>query len=353
MLSSAPRRGLRALVGQPAFAVEGTVYFWEDAVLAARAWGDWAALEAEAREGVACARHLLAAGDSPTEEEEDAAATEFRVARDLLTAAQTEAWLRERGLGVASWQEHVRRALLRRKWAASLADLVARYPATDAQLRRALAAAGVCSGHLARFADKLAGRAAVHARLRGEPDGATAAVASDGGAGELLGLAPEVCRAKLEALARLERSFERFCRQVVTAEAVRRQVSARYTDWIRVRYCWAGFPEEAMAREAALCVREDGEALADVAARAGVSVGRGQLYLEQVYPDLHDAFLSAREGELLGPVACGGEFRLFAVLEKVPPRETDPDVRRRAEQALVQGAVAREVESRVVWHKRL
>src|SRR5947208_2338610 len=101
------RRGLRALVGHPAFAVEGTVYFWEDAVLAARAWGDWAALEAEAREGVACAKHLLATGESLTADEEDAAATEFRLARDLLTAAHTEAWLHERGLSVASWQEYV------------------------------------------------------------------------------------------------------------------------------------------------------------------------------------------------------------------------------------------------------
>ena len=339
---------LKSLVGQFAFAVEEAGYTWEDVILAARAWGDWAALEAEVREGIACLQHRRATGEDLTEEEAEAAATEFRLAHDLLTAAQTEAWLQERGLSVENWMKYVRRSLLRRKWSATLPDFVARYPASDRQLNHAWKIVGLCSGHFARFARKLAGRAAVHASMQDAGSESTP-VAEDAAACELLGLAADVIRARLEALSRLEQSFQQFARQVLTPEAVRRQIQTRHTDWIRFTYCWVGFSNEAMAREAVLCVREDGEGLAEVAARARTTLQRGQLCLEQLASALHDPFLCAREGELLGPLEQGGEFRLFTVLEKISPRENDPAIRRRAEQTLLNSAIDREMSSRVRW----
>jgi hypothetical protein len=351
-------------VGQPAFTVEGTQYFWEDILLAARAWGDWADLEVEARQGVACLRHLRATGQALSAEEEQAAAAEFRVARSLITAAQAEAWLAARGLSVENWLKYVRRSLLRRKWAATLAELVARYPATQDQVNRALKVVGICSGHLSRFALKLAGRAAVHARLQSESgEAATASLtpaeaepregAEDAAACELLGLAPDACRAKRDALDRLDLSFRHFTRQLVTPQAVRRQVASHYTDWVRVEYCRVGFPDEAMAREAALCVREDGEDLANVAARGKRPVLQESRYLEQIDNALHGPFLSAQEGELLGPLPCPGEFCLFALRQKIPPNEENPDIHERAAQGLIQGALEREIRQRVEWHQQL
>jgi hypothetical protein len=364
MPHSAPRIDLRTLVGQPAFTVEGTQYFWADILLAARAWGDWADLELEVRQGVACLRQLRATGQVLPADEEQAAAAEFRVARSLITATQAEAWLTARGLSVENWLKYIRRSLLRRKWAATLAELVARYPATQDQVNRALKVVGICSGHLSRFAVQLAGRAAVHARLQGEgrdesaasPTPAEAelpALAEDDAACELLGLAPDVYRAKREALGRLEQSFRCFTRQVVTPQAVRRQVVSHYADWVRVEYCRVGFPEEAMAQEAALCVRDDGEDLANVAARGRRPMVREVRYLEQIEKALHGPFLSAREGELLGPLPCQGEFCLFALSQKVPPHEENPDIHQRAAQGLLQGALEREIRQRVEWHQQL
>jgi hypothetical protein len=49
---SAP--GLESLARQVVFAVGQIVYSGSEVVLAAKAWGDWASLEQEAREGIAC-----------------------------------------------------------------------------------------------------------------------------------------------------------------------------------------------------------------------------------------------------------------------------------------------------------
>ena len=63
MASSGGSTGLDALLGQLAFRVDGTGYFWEDVAVAVWAWGDWAALEDEVRQGIACVRQALATGD--------------------------------------------------------------------------------------------------------------------------------------------------------------------------------------------------------------------------------------------------------------------------------------------------
>jgi hypothetical protein len=79
-------------------------------ILAGPLWGDWTALQERVRSGLAC----LATLDELDEDEEDAldeanvetAAAEFRYARDLVAAADLEAWLEGRGLSVEAWRLH-------------------------------------------------------------------------------------------------------------------------------------------------------------------------------------------------------------------------------------------------------
>jgi hypothetical protein len=352
---------MTALAEQVIFTAEGTPYHGADVVLAARAWGDWRLLEDEVRQGLACARHARATRRFLARRDVEAAADAFRAARGLFAAAETEAWLRRCGLSAESWMRCVRRDLLRRQAAGALAERASRYPVSQQRVDRHALAEGICSGHLLRFAEKLAGRAAVHAKVRQEAAAAGGAEelpaaaegpAPDAGACDLLGLSPEGCRERLEALARVEESFRRFCAQLLTPRAVGRQIAARHTDWARVEVRSASFPDEAAAREAAACVREDGEELAEVAARARVAVRPERFYLEQVEPDLRGPFLSARPGDLLGPLRWGGEHRLVRVLEKTLPSEADPELRRRAEQLLLQAALDREVADRVRWQVR-
>jgi hypothetical protein len=355
--------GLQALLGERAFSVDRTDYSWEDIIVAARAWGDWLALEEEVYQGLACVQHMRTGGERPSEDEIEAAANEFRSARNLISVRQTRTWLRQRRLTTENWLRYIRRSLLRQKWAALLPDLVTRYPADPTQLSRALRIVGICSGHLSRFAQKLAGRAAVQATLLRET-----AVATGTGTREedmqavlrefkpeamepyCLGLSAEACQKSLEKLACLELSCRRFRGQVASARALQGQVAVHHTDWVRIEACSADFRDLDAAQEAIVCVRHDGEDFAAVAVRAGTTPRRARFFLDELDPELVPRFLSARPNDLVGPVTNAGKIRLFHVLNKVMPSVSDPDIAGRAEQILVQSAIDQATRNLVQWH---
>ncbi|MFN2488395.1 MAG: hypothetical protein ABR529_01370 [Actinomycetota bacterium] len=62
------------------------------------------------------------------------------------------------------------------------------------------------------------------------------------------------------------------------------------------------------------------------------------------------AFVGATKSDLLGPIAADGSFHVVLVLEKTSPSLDDPEVRRRAIETIVERAIQREMDERVVWH---
>ena len=110
------------------------------------------------------------------------------------------------------------------------------------------------------------------------------------------------------------------------------------------------FADAAAASEVALAVRADGEALADVAALAGVEVVEVDAWLEDERPALASLFVGSSEGDLLGPLVVDDGLLVTEVLEKIPVDAADQAVRARAAQAIVERAVRREVDETVVWH---
>jgi hypothetical protein len=169
----------------------------------------------------------------------------------------------------------------------------------------------------------------------------------------LPGLSPECCQEKLQTLARLEVVFQQFCRQALTPKALRDQISTHHLEWIRLDGHYVALPEEQMAREAALCVREDAMALTEVAARAKTVVHRAHFYLDQLEPAWQPLFLGAQAGELLGPLRMAETCMLFWVLDKVMPSIDDLEVRQRAEQRVLQQAIDHEIHTRVHWQSGL
>lgn len=234
-------------------------------------------------------------GDVEAEEAE----TRFRYDRGLVAAEEMEAWLARWGLSVGEWRDYLRGALA----------------ADD----RAAWVAAICSGALERAAEELAAKAAV-AEAAGEPD--------------------------------LDQAYDRFAADAVTPEALRSLLASRTADWIRVDCRTLVLPTADGAREAALCVRDDGMALAEVAAQAGAELREHSLFLEDAEGELGKALLSARTGELLGPVPLGDRFALVLVDGKVEPSLDDPEILRRAQEAVRRRAIEREVVNRVTWHER-
>ena len=358
---------MRALSGHRLFSVGDTSYIWEDMVLAAYLWGDWVALRRRAGAGLACLRRLddLGAEDGLDEDEVEAAAAEFRYERDLIAAEDMEAWLDERGLTADGWLEYIRRSLLVEQWAADLEEIQQEYPVGDDEVDEVIVCEAICGGHAAALASRLAARAAVYARTVDEApdrrDGVPAdevkrilaALPADVHERGLPELTPEACRARLEPLARIEAVWQRFAASLVTPPAIRAQLAVHQLDWIRLSVRSLSLRDPDAAREVALCVREDGRDLAEVATEVGADLGEAEWYLDEVDASLRDHLVGAQGGDFLGPLPLDEGYVLVSVIAKQLPSEEDPNVRARAERALLARAVNREVGKRVRWHESL
>jgi len=352
---------MKEKLAEPVFAVAGRRYDWADVVLWARTWGGWADFVRVVRLGLACARRVEegAEGLGPDEGEVEEAANEFRYDRSLLSAEEMDTWLVRSGLSAEAWMASMERAVLKRKWSDEAEMIATEFPVTDEEVEAALWCDGVCSGELTRYARELAARASVYARLREEAEGFDDAIeaevlgllasAPEDTAETVPGFGPEACRAKVAHLARLEVALVRFSAEALTTRAIRDQISAHYLDWIRLDCHVASFPDEQMAREAALSVREDGLALSEVAELARATVDDARIYLDEAEPNLREHLLSAAKGDLVGPVPMDQEFLLVLVRDKVMPAEADPEIRRRVEHALIARLLAREVDARAQW----
>ena len=345
---------MKALMTQVVFVVGGQPYDWADVALAARLWRDWDILEEEVRQGLACVKRLEDADEEPDPDQITAAAEAFRYERDLLTAAETEAWLKLWDLTAESWMAYIERSVLRTEWAPELPEIVARYPAEADEVADAIGAEGVCSGHFVQFAWKLAGRAAVYQRMQADrangtfPEGGDERVTEVAGQ-ELPGIDLSVRREKMVTLARLEPAFARFRELVLTSGAIRDAVNAHHLDWIRLDCRAVSFPDQQMAQEALLCIREDGAELAEVRRAAKSAVHEARFFLDETDAGSRHAFLSAIKGDLLGPLPINGGFSLFRVHDKILPSADDPAVRQRAERDALNRAVQQEINNRVRW----
>lgn len=302
----------RQVAEKPLFKVGEAVYTWNDVVVRARATGHWEALEDDVRAGIAALRELDARGEAPDDNDVEEAARAFRYARGLLAGDELDAWLVSRGLTTPGWEAYLRRSLA--------LDL---FPEPDGvgNVRAEEVAAGVwpegiCSGVLEELASELA---------------------------TLVAVAPDV-----PADAR-DDEYDAFCAAAATDAAIAREIESNRLEWVRVRYDVVAFPDEDSAAEAALCVRSDGDPLADVAARIGVEVEERLDWMDEVDAELASRFLAAEAGNLVGPASAEDGFVIAELHEKTPPSGDDEDVRARAADAVSLRAASREVNERVTW----
>jgi hypothetical protein len=347
----------------PIFTVGATSYDWQDVVLAGCLWGEWPVLEERVRMGLACLARLddLDEDDDGGLDEEDIedAAAEFRYARDLVAAADLEAWLDARGLDVDGWLDHIKRGLLLQRWAKDLDEIKATHPVDVEAIEAVIGAEAICSGVAGDLATRLAARAAVYVRAIEQGSGAVgedevghlvSSVRDTARVHGLTGASAGAGHERLEHLARLEAVWRRFVSTEAPPRAIQAAIAARYLDWFRVSVQSVRVRDIDAAREVALCVRDDGRELDDIAAEAGLALEWADWWIEDVEASLRDRLVAARSGDLLGPLAVDGGFLLVSVLAKRSPSPDDPEVQARAERAALAAAVDREVSRRVTWH---
>ena len=103
------------------------------------------------------------------------------------------------------------------------------------------------------------------------------------------------------------------------------------------------------AREAVMCVREDGIEPAALAAEIGCPHARSRVFLEDLDEDLYDALVSAAPGDFLAPIESEGGrgILLHRLTAKHEPDASDPEVLRRVDDEIVE-AHDRELTARRV-----
>ena len=338
------------------FSMDDEPYRWRDVILAAVRRGDWQAVERQARLGAACVRHAADTDDPVPAATLDAAASEFRYARDLITAQSMETWLERWSLSVADWTAYLQRDLLRGRYAGQLDTLAARYPPDDDEAARLALIDAICSGALDRWARTLAARAAVHAGMASATPSTVgnSELADDSTRhsppGFLFGANRTLLKESADRLDAIEESFDRFSATQLTDRALSDCISQRQLDWIRFDCRMMSFPDEGMAAEAAMLMREDGERFTGVYRVAHVEPREVRVFLDEIDDRIRDRFFGVRAGDLVGPLRLNGEYVVYEIREKLLPKVADPEVRRRAEETVLRLALDHQLDRRVRWH---
>jgi hypothetical protein len=337
---------------RPAFSVHGVDFLWLDVALGAMARGQWPAFERRLAEGLACAARADLENVSPSQDELDAAATAFRYERDLISAADVTAWLERTGLSAEDWIASLSRDLLRERWSHDLEDVLDRFAPSARQLLAAAVGEGICSGVFDKFEQGFAGRAAFvfendpvqfQRACRRDDAHQTVDVAVTRLAqthAHWLEMRPAAdTTQRLSAMLQLEAAFDLLVNRATSSARLTEIVDTNRLEWLRLELDTVSFSTEAAAREAILCVREDGLSLYDVAALSHRLVDRTTIALEDVDVRHREQLLAAEPGRVLGPLAVDGRFELTTLISRSVPVLADPTVAARARQALVDAAL--------------
>lgn len=342
------------MFGRTVFSVGDQTFQTDDLVSAAILSGRWDVLRRQARAELDAHAELASAIDQRLEAAAEEAAAEFRYARDLINADDAERWLADRDVEVDEWLDSIRRRLLapagrRRMPLAPPPDLP--------ELTRAVWVSFVCNGEAAELSALLARQAVAHEMATSSsppPPDDEEVLAQDLDAilAYFPDLDPAATRERVLRLSWLASGIGRCRGLVLTPDVVRREVEHHALDLLRIDCQVVTFPSEPLAREAALCVRDDGLGIEEVAREARSELQDATLYIEDVEPALQGVLRSAAPDALLGPIPWEGQYALVQMLEKVRATPEDPEVRARAEGHLLDRLFADLEERRVIWSLR-
>lgn len=306
-----------------------------DLVLLGLLTGAWTRFTDDLRRGLALAREA----DEPVSSSDvRAAATAFRYARGLVSAAEFTGWLRERELTLAELSDALTRQLHEER-----AGALDGQRAGDDELAPVLRVEAFCRGTLDGLATAAIDRLAAADRL-----GERAPVAADSErvqaalrdalgqvAAGLPGFGEAELRRRLERLVAADAALAQLRDEVASPQEVGQCLASHRLDWLRCSGDELAVAELGAAREARLLVRDDGLALDAVAVRAGAPVQARSAYLEDLPAEAIAAFAAAAPGEVVGPWLQDARWRVLVLKEKTPPTAEDATLRQRAAEELL------------------
>ncbi len=274
----------------------------------------------------------------------DAAAEQFRYQHDLITAEETERWLNERNLTLGDFSAF----FVRHHWGETADESGAAagdYLDASAEMRELFTKEVILNGEVDRMAGRLSWRIAAR-RAAGEQEIDPALVVAE----EARFLEKNNLRQDQVAdwLGKLGRDDDWLREQLVTEalylrdseallsrEARAHEVSALRLPLTLFEAETIEFDSLDAAREALLCVRDDGMAMQEVADEGRYPYRHAEILLEDVPEDLQQKFLSVTPGTVLEPIVRGEGFHLCRIIRKAEPNVDDPLVKLRAEDRIL------------------
>jgi hypothetical protein len=332
-------------------------------VFSAAAFGGWiGGFWKDFKDSLACAAYAEDEGFEIQTADLQASADQFRYQRNLVTAEETERWLSERDVDEDDLVAFLERRYWLGRFAGEAEGFRDTYTPPPSIATDALWPETVFSGLLGPLAVPLARRVAASAAEtadgRTAPDAGAASV-EQAAFLERAGCGPEdlaqwldrnhCSTAWFRELLSLEARYRHACSRALSPERLSAVLESRRLDLLRVRFRSARFPTETHAREALLCVTDDGEPLVDAARRAGADTEVQSLLLEDASESLRPHLLSAAPGEVILAAGPRNESLVVEVLDKAPPSVSDPEVRARLEPVVLSQYFDPIVDDCVQW----
>jgi len=274
----------------------------------------------------------------------DAAAERFRYEHDLITAEETEKWLAGCGLSLDDFSDFFVRHFWGEQWD-DVEPTSIDYLSAPNEMHELLNTELILSGEFDCMAQRLSWRVAAGCVTADVPVDPQAIAEEETRFFERSGLSGDQLAGWLQRLGRDPEWF----RDALAMEAIyRRDCTARLSHKARAREIadlrlpLTRFEMETIeldsldaAREALLCVREDGMSMEEVAAEGHYPYKHPEILLEQVPEDLQQKVLSVPPGEILEPIPSGDGFQLCRVIGKKEPHVDDSLVTERADQRIL------------------
>jgi len=335
------------------------VYRLPEVLSAAGFRGDLEPLYQDLREGQACHAYAEEEGFALEMQELQAASEDYRYARDLITAEETEAWLQERHLTLDDFNDFLTREHWRRRFSPDLDRILPEYSPLENLTASSLWAGMMLGDRFKALVIPLARRVAVMREYAADPPAPQLAEeVKKTFLGRIADSAPDLeswlernlcSRAWFEELSALEAHFQKSRYSLLAPDRCLREVHAHRIDLTRIDAEGFGFPSKEMAQESFLCMIQDGENPETVVQRAGGNTARCSWLVKDLSEEGQQIFISAPPGEFLPPLEWDGAFWIFRVARKIDPDLEDPEVRPWIEEKVLDLSLNPLVDKHVRW----
>ena len=276
----------------------------------------------------------------------DTAAEAFRYDHDLITAEETEQWLDARSLSLEDFTDY----FARKYWRSAIEEKIEPddldFVSASPDLRNLFTAELIFSGELLRLNRLLMWRLAALAAV-GKTNLQRERISMERKAfvhriavkeSKLKDWLVQLDRDEkwLDEMAVLEVAYQALSEQVLTPQARQKQLATLHMPLTQFEAEVIELESNDAAKEALLCIRQDGMSMEEVATEARYPYRRITFLHNTVPEEWKQKFWSATAGEVLDPLPHGEGFELYRITRKIEPNPTDPDIQHRIDEHLLE-----------------